>query len=96
VSGDAELAFIKRNKIESEFGSIIDIASDTFVDKEYQTETELVVDPESEEWETLLFHFYLSLTTDEFMKYQRKLMKQFVSRIKPAKRIYFSLIIEPV
>ena len=95
MSGDTELAFIKRNNIENEFGIIIDIANDIFVNKEYQAETESLVDTESEEWETLLFHFYLSLTTDEFMKYQGELMKQFVSKIEPTKRIYF-LIIEPV
>jgi len=95
VSGDSELAFIVRHDIENEFGIITDIANKTFGEKDYQTEVELIADPESEEWETLLFRFYLKLTTDEFMKYQRELTKQLVSKIEPAKRIYFSLIIEP-
>lgn len=96
LSEDAALAFIKRKNIESDFGSIIDMANEIFVNKEYQIETELLVDPESEEWETLLFRFYVKLTGDEFLPYQKKLTKGFVSAIEPSKRIYFSLSIEPI
>lgn len=96
LSGDSELAFIKSHNIESEFGIIIDIANKTFVNKDYQTEVELIADPESEEWETLLFRFYVKLTGDEFLPYQKKLTKGFVSAIEPSKRIYFSLSIEPI
>lgn len=95
VSGDTELAFIMRHNIENELGIIIDIANRIFGERDYQTEVQLIADPESEEWETLLFRFYLSLSTDEFMKYQKELMQQLVSKIEPTKRIYFSLIIEP-
>ena len=95
LSGNPELAFIRSHNIESEFGIIIDIANKIFLNKGYQTEVELTADSESEGWETLLFRFYLDVTIDEFMKYQDELVKQFVSKIEPSKRTYFSLIIEP-
>ncbi len=96
VSGDSELAFIMCHNIESEFGIITDIANKTFGDKHYQTEVELIADPESEEWKTLLFRFYVNLIGEEFLQYQKKLTKGFVSAIEPSKRIYFSLSIEPI
>ena len=96
LSGDSELAFMRSHNIESEFGIIIDIANKIFLNKDFETEVELTADSESEEWETLLFRFYLDVTIDEFMKYQDELVKQFVSRIEPSKRTYFSIIIEPV
>jgi hypothetical protein len=95
LSGNSELAFIRRHNIESEFGIIVDIANKIFLNKGYQTEVELTADSESEGWETLLFRFYLDVTIDEFMKYQDELVKQFVSKIEPSKRTYFSIIIEP-
>jgi hypothetical protein len=95
LSGNSELAFIRRHNIESEFGIIVDIANKIFLNKGYQTEVELTADSESEGWETLLFRFYLDVTIDEFMKYQDELVKQFVSKIEPSKRTYFSVIIEP-
>ena len=96
LSGNSELAFIRRHNIESEFGIIIDIANKIFLEKGYQTEVELIADPESENWETLLFRFYVKLTGEEFLPYQKKLTKGFVSAIEPSKRIYFSLSIEPI
>jgi hypothetical protein len=95
LSGNSELAFIRSHNIESEFGIIIDIANKIFLNKGYQAEVELTADSESQEWETLLFRFYLDVTIDEFMKYQDELVKQFVSKIEPSKRTYFSIIIEP-
>ena len=96
LSGDPELAFVKSHNIENEFGIIIDIANRTFVNKDYQTEVELIADPESEEWETLLFRFYVNLTGGEFLQYQKELTRGFVSGIERRKRIYFSLSIEPI
>jgi len=95
LSGDSELSFVKRHNIENEFGIIIDIANKTFVNKDYQTQVELLADPESEEWETLVFRFYVNLTGEEFLQYQKRLTKGFVSAIQPNKRNYFSLSIEP-
>jgi hypothetical protein len=95
LSEDSE-SFIRRHDIESELGIVTDIAYKTFLDKDYRTEVELIADPESDEWKTLLFRFYVKLTGEEFLRYQKKLTKGFVSAIEPSKRIYFSLSIEPI
>ena len=96
LSGDLELAFCKRHNLEDEFATVIEMANRIFHKKDYQTEVELIADPDSEEWETLVFHFYLKATVDELIKYQRDLSKSFVTEIEPDKRTYFSLDIEPV
>ena len=96
LSGNSELAFIRQHDIENEFGIITDIANKTFVNKDYQTEVELMADSESEKWKTLLFRFYVKMTGEEFLQYQKRLTKGFVSAIEPSKRIYFSLSIEPI
>ena len=96
VSGDRELAFIKKNSIEKELADMLDVATQTFKGKEYQTELELTTDPESENWETLLFHFYMSVGCDEILEYQHQLISRFVSLIEPRKRKYFSLLVEAV
>ena len=66
LSGNSELAFIRQHDIENEFGIITDIANKTFVNKDYQTEVELMADSESEKWKTLLFRFYVKMTGEEF------------------------------
>jgi hypothetical protein len=96
VTGDAELAFIVKHRIQNEVGIITDIAKQVFGKKEYQAELELVVDPESDQWESLIFRCYLKVTSDEFLRYQKSFAKRFVSQIEPDKRNYFSISIEPV
>ena len=96
VSGDLELAFSTRHNLEDEFGIIIEMANKIFHNKDYQTKVELIADPDSEEWETLVFRFYLRATVDELVKYQRDLTESFVSEIESGKRAYFSLNIEPI
>lgn len=96
LSGDSELAFIARHNIESEFSAIIEIANKTFFNRDYQTQVELLADSESEEWETLIFRFYLRVTLDELMRYQHELIEKFVSEIDPSKRTYFSFTMEIV
>lgn len=95
-SGDLELAFSTRHNLEDECGTIIEIADKIFHNRDYQTKVELIADPDSEEWETLVFRFYLRATVDELVKYQRDLIEGFVSEIEPGKRAYFSLNIEPI
>jgi hypothetical protein len=96
ITGDEELAFIRHYHIQNEVGIIIEMANQVFINKEFQAEIALSVDSESEQWETLLFRFYVNVTTEEFMGYQKELVRRFVSNIEPSKRIYFSIIIEPV
>ena len=96
ITGDEELAFIRNYHIQNEVGIIIEMANQVFINKEFQAEIALSVDSESEQWETLLFRFYVNVTTEEFMRYQKELVRRFVSNIEPSKRIYFSIIIEPV
>jgi hypothetical protein len=96
ITGDEELAFIRHYNIQNEVGFIIEMANQVFINKEFQAEIALSVDSESEQWETLLFRFYVNVTTEEFMVYQKELVRRFVSNIEPSQRIYFSIIIEPV
>lgn len=96
IAGDLELTFIKENDLQDQIGTIIGIANQSLIDKQFQTELELTRDSESEEWKTLLFRFYVNVTIEEFMSYQTELVRKFVYSIEPNKRKYFSLLIEPV
>ena len=96
VTGSEETVYITKFNVSEEVGIIVELAEEVFRGKVYQAQLDLVADPEAEQWETLLFRFYIKATSEEFLKYQKELVKKFVSAIAPGKRNHFSLSIEAV
>lgn len=96
VTGTDETAYMRKHNILEDVGTVIDLANKTFENKEYQLQLDLVADPEAEQWETLVFRFFVGMTPPEILHYQKELVRNFVARIEPSKRSYFSMVVEPV